>query len=420
MKRKHLRINRFIFVIACLIFAIFAFTRILARPDPYKQYKDISNQLKTVGEQQRIDEEISETELHFLHYPELGIATADQAILAYIKQLPDVEGISFLDYESYELTDGFIGVLFHYQHFNLDHQFQNESYHGMSFAKESGELLAIQDVLRRNYTDVLSKEFKKQANLDYTDDTTFGFALREQDMILTTADAHITLPYQGNEPYLRIHSKGIAKDITPFTIKRQVPIDPNKPMIALTFDDGPSPYTDQFLQVFEQYNATASFFMLGSNIEHYPDTLKRMIENGFEICNHSWSHKSIATDDKDAILAEIFDTQDTIYRMSGHEPTRMRPPYGAVNDLSYTVANGNDVNITLWNVDTEDWRNRDAAVTLERAKAGAFDGAIILFHDLYPSSLEAVKELVPYLQGQGFQLVSVSDLFKYKGDKTGL
>ncbi|MCI8541445.1 MAG: hypothetical protein HFE67_08065, partial [Erysipelotrichaceae bacterium] len=88
MKRKHLRINRFIFVIACLIFAIFAFTRILARPDPYKQYKDISTQLKTVGEQQRIDEEISETELHFLHYPELGIATADQAILAYIEQLP--------------------------------------------------------------------------------------------------------------------------------------------------------------------------------------------------------------------------------------------------------------------------------------------------------------------------------------------
>ena len=82
--------------------------------------------------------------------------------------------------------------------------------------------------------------------------------------------------------------------------------------------------------------------------------------------------------------------------------------------------NDNGMKITLWNVASEDRSNRDASVTLRRAKAGACDGAVILFHDLYPSTLEAVKQLIPYLQNEGYQLVTVSELFQYKGDLTGL
>ena len=84
------------------------------------------------------------------------------------------------------------------------------------------------------------------------------------------------------------------------------------------------------------------------------------------------------------------------------------------------MLNQNGLQVALWNVDSEDWKNRDKQITLERAKAGEFDGAVILFHDLYPTTLEAVKELVPYLQSKGYQLVTVSELFEYKGEKTGL
>lgn len=418
MKKKHLRVERLIFVIACFVFVGIALTRIMARPDPYKQYKDVSTEQKAVGELQDKEEEISETKLRFLHYPAFDREVSDQIIADMIQKLPDAEGITFLDYESYACTDRYESVLFHYRHFDMDQQLQDEYYRGMSFDKESGALLSLSDVLRRNYKDIVTEQFRKQANVSSLDKENITFALSEESIIVSDGEHRITLAYDEFQPYIKIAGKGIAPN--PLEIKRTVNVDPEKPMIAITFDDGPTPYSDEFMAVFEQYNATASFFMLGSNIAQYPDTVKHMVENGFEICNHSWDHKSIATDDKALIIKEIFDTQDAIYQLTGHEPTRIRPPYGAYNDLTYETANGNDIHITLWNVDTEDWRNRNASTTLSRAKDGAFDGAIILFHDLYPTSLEAIKEFVPYLQSQGYQLVTVSDLFKYKGEKTGL
>ena len=174
------------------------------------------------------------------------------------------------------------------------------------------------------------------------------------------------------------------------------------------------------MKVFEEHQANASFFMLGQNIQNYPDTVKHMVENGFEICNHSWDHKSIESDDRQHIRKEVFDTQDVLYELTGHEAVYVRPPYGAWNDTTKQVLNQNGLQVALWNVDSEDWKNRDKQITLERAKAGEFDGAMILFHDLYPTTLEAVKELVPYLQSKGYQLVTVSELFKYKSEKTGL
>ncbi len=418
MKKKRLRIERFVFVIICIVFIAFALTNILARPDPYKVYKEVASENKTIGEHNEQIEEISETKYHFLHYPVLEQENANTIIQEMINELPDVEGITFLDYESYEVADHYQSVLFHYQHLNAEQEVQESYDRGFTFDAKSGEQLALTDIMRRNYTDLIQDAFQKQANITLKDMENVQFFLQENDIVFTAENQTVKLPYADITEYLRIPQKGIANEV--LEIKRTVEIDPDKPMIALTFDDGPSPYTDAFMDVFEQYQATASFFVLGSNVENYPDTIKRMIENGFEICNHSWGHLNIASDDKALIVKEIFDTQDVIYRMTGHEPTRIRPPFGEHNELTNNVANGNNVRITLWNVDTEDWRNRDASVTLERAKAGAFDGAIILFHDLYPTSLEAIKQLVPYLQSQGYQLVTVSDLFRYKADKTGL
>ncbi len=418
MKKKRLRIERVIFVIACLVFVTIALTRIMAQPDPYKQYKEVSMDLKTIGEPQTIAEELSDTKLRFLHYPEFDQEKTNQIISDMIKELPDAEGITFLDYESYTCGDQYESVLFHYRLFDMNQQLQTEYYQGFTFDKEDGDLVSLNEVLRRNYNDLIKEQFQKQANITLSTTEAISFALRENEIVLSDQQHQIALSFDQFQPYIKIPGKGIAKER--LEIKREVKVDPNKPMIALTFDDGPSLYTNEFMAVFEQYNATASFFMLGSNVEQYPDTVKHMVENGFEVCNHSWDHQSIASDDKSFILKEIFDTQDSIYKLTGHEPTRIRPPYGAHNDLTYEAANGNDIHITLWNVDTLDWQNRDAHVTLSRAKEGTFDGAIILFHDLYPTSLAAIKELIPYLQAQGYQLVTVSDLFKYKGDKTGL
>jgi len=417
-RKRNIRYGRLVFAVACLLFVGFGITRILARPDPYKGLKDVGNENKTAGTKEDIIEEISDEKMRFLHYPSFDQEQADQKIAEVIKSLPDKDGITFLDYESSDVLDQYWSVTLHYQLLDMEQNLQAENYQSFTFHKDSGEEVKLEDVLRRDYVDMVKEQFKKQANITLEDLNAVTFAIKENGLELTAQNGKVTLSYADFKPYIKIPGKGIAE--VHLEIKRNVEIDPNKPMVALTFDDGPSPYTDEVMSVFEKYHATASFFMLGQNIQSYPDTVKHMVEYGFEICNHSLDHQSIASDDKAFIANEIYDTQDILYKMTGHEPTRIRPPYGEYNDLTYEVANGNGVHITLWNVDTEDWSNRDKNITLERAKAGAYDGAIILFHDLYPTSLEAVKELIPYLQAEGYQLVTVSDLFQYKGDLTGL
>lgn len=417
-KQRKVRYGRVVFLIACLIFVFIGLIRILAKPDPYQMYKEVSNESKLVGEATELFEEISEEKAKFFHYPKFENEAMNKKILAYINSLPDENGITFVDYESKEVLEQYTTVLFHYQLLDMEQKVQKEALTSYTFVNESGEIATLSDVLRRDYVDIVKEQFQKQANITLESLEEVELSIGENALDLIADNQRISLPYGDFKSYMKIPGKGIS-DVN-LEKKRTVEVDPNKPMIAITFDDGPTPFTDDFMNVFEQYNATASFFMLGKNIANYPDSVKHMYEYGFEMCNHSWDHQNISSDDTAFIKQEIFDTQDAIYQLTGHEPTRIRPPYGAYNATSAQIANDNGMAITLWNVDTEDWSNRDKAISLERAKAGAWDGAIILFHDLYPSSLDTIKELIPYLQEQGYQLVTVSDLFKYKGDKTGL
>ena len=162
MKKKRLRIERVIFVIACLVFVTIALTRIMAQPDPYKQYKEVSMDLKTIGEPQTIAEELSDTKLRFLHYPEFDQEKTNQIISDMIKELPDAEGITFLDYESYTCGDQYESVLFHYRLFDMNQQLQTEYYQGFTFDKEDGDLVSLNEVLRRNYNDLIKEQFQKQ------------------------------------------------------------------------------------------------------------------------------------------------------------------------------------------------------------------------------------------------------------------
>lgn len=409
---------RYCFFIIFLLFVIGAVSFWLwRRNDPYQRYKDVDRENKQVGELQSVVAE-SEERKSFLHYPKMNQPDVDAYIKQWIQDLPKENGITFMDYESSEVFDTYWNISFHVQHLDENQTLIQTQDYDYTFHKDSGKLLSIFDVLRRDYGDMLKDQFQKQADFTLTDVSTVRFTIKKDALICYAEKAQIDLPYDRFVKYMNIQGKGIAETIT--KIKRKLTVDPNKKMIALTFDDGPSQYTEDFLNLFESYQANASFFMIGKNIAKYPDTVKHMVEGGFEVCNHSWDHQSIASKDRTLIKREVFDTQDEIYRITGKEPTRIRPPYGAWNDLTQKTMSDNGMSITLWNVDSEDWRNRDASTTLCRAKAGVRDGAIILFHDLYPSTLEALKQLIPYLKKEGYQLVTVSELFQYKGDLTGL
>lgn len=191
--------------------------------------------------------------------------------------------------------------------------------------------------------------------------------------------------------------------------------DPDKdaPVIAMTFDDGPfTKVTNRIVDVLLEYDAGATFFVVGSRIDMYSDTLKRVFESGFEVASHTWSHKNLNKLSQEEILKEINDTQEKLNTYVPVGKVLLRPPYGNANEQVRAIAGTSLIN---WTLDSEDWKSKDADKVIERVLSTVKDGDIILMHDLYESTAEAVEYLVPELVERGYRIVSVSELFRLKG-----
>lgn len=188
-------------------------------------------------------------------------------------------------------------------------------------------------------------------------------------------------------------------------------------MVALTFDDGPNPIaTNAILDTLEQYDAKATFFDLGHLVEKYPDVVKREAALGCEVGSHSYDHKNFSKLTAAQIAADVEKTAAAFQKALGQNPALFRPPYGACND---TVKKQIPMALCLWSVDTLDWKSKDAKAVVKAVKsAGDLDGKVILLHGIYGSTAEATAELVPYLQGQGYELVTVSQLLAEKYGET--
>ena len=193
--------------------------------------------------------------------------------------------------------------------------------------------------------------------------------------------------------------------------KEENKIDPNRPVIALTFDDGPGDRTGELLDQLEKYDAKATFFMLGQKVSSYPDEIKKMKEIGCELGNHSYDHPNLAKLGADGVKKQIGDTNSKIQAIVGEGASVMRPPYGAI---SATLKANAGMPLILWNIDTLDWKTRNAKATVDMVMENAKDGDIILMHDIHTESVDAAIELIPKLLEKGYQLVTVSELAAYK------
>lgn len=193
-------------------------------------------------------------------------------------------------------------------------------------------------------------------------------------------------------------------------------VDPNKPMVALTFDDGPGPKTMELLGYLEEHNARATFFMLGQNVPRYEDAVKKMAEIGCELGNHTYNHKDLAKLSVDEIKKQIQDTNQAVKKATGQNTTVMRPPYGSINDKVEANAG---LPMILWSIDTLDWKTRDAKKTINNVMENVQDGDVILMHDIHAETIEAAKELIPKLQEKGYQLVTVSEMAQARGITLG-
>lgn len=189
-------------------------------------------------------------------------------------------------------------------------------------------------------------------------------------------------------------------------------VDGNKKMVALTFDDGPSPYTPLVLNTLEKYNAVATFFVVGNRCSAYSSYLKREYALGCEIGTHTYDHAWLNQLSADGVKEEIKKGSDAIVREIGVAPTLMRPPGGCVND---TVRQNVGLPMIMWSVDTRDWETRNTPTTITRVVDGAYDGAIILIHDLHQSTAIASQTFIPKLIENGYQLVTVSEMAELRG-----
>ena len=188
-------------------------------------------------------------------------------------------------------------------------------------------------------------------------------------------------------------------------------IDTKKPMVAITFDDGPGAYTAQVLDILDKYNVPATFYVQGKSVSRYANVVKRAVDMGCEIGNHTWSHVRLSASSSGTISQQINSTNTAGYNASGVYPKTYRPPYGAYDSA---VLNSIAMPAIMWSVDTLDWKTRDPVQTLASVQRDTTDGAIILMHDIHAPTLEAVEPVVRHLLMQGYQLVTVSDLIKYR------
>lgn len=392
---------------------------------------------------------MEDTYLKSVQYPQTSIAEIDDKVKQVVQTYEDnfmmqVEAAASqqvpefnITYESYVKDDRYVSILLLIYEKIEDTQTYCET---MVFDNKDKKWMTLEDVVSMD-SDVLSylsreaiSYFKERYPGECSNDAFrthtsaaiqnfTNFILRKDGIVfyydnntIFDHDTTYSISYDELKPYTAIRNEA-SKAYVPYDDILNEPtkhIDPDKPMVALTFDDGPSKrYTRSILDALKEYNASATFFVLGSNAERAPDLLQRMVMEGNEIGNHTYSHKQLTTLSKEHIEEEIIATQESIYGITHTYPKLIRPPYGSKNDNVLECANGK--RIVTWTLDTRDWQHKDSNTIVRNVCDTVKNGDIILMHDLYASSAQAAVILIPRLQEMGYQLVTVSELYTYYG-----
>jgi peptidoglycan/xylan/chitin deacetylase (PgdA/CDA1 family) len=183
-----------------------------------------------------------------------------------------------------------------------------------------------------------------------------------------------------------------------------------KRCVALTFDDGPGPYTSALIHTLLGAGAPATFFMIGEHVDTFPGLAHQVGAAGFEIGNHSYSHPDLTRLSSAEVDAQLARTNQAILRATDHRPTLLRPPYGARDRRVDRIAARSGLGEVLWDVDTLDWKHHNAKAVRRAVRRDVRRGSIVLLHDIQPTTVQAVPKLIAQLRRQRYTLVTVSEL----------
>lgn len=193
----------------------------------------------------------------------------------------------------------------------------------------------------------------------------------------------------------------------------------DEPWVALTFDDGPSPNTTpQLLDMLKERGVRATFFVLGQRAAQHPELLRRIVEEGHELANHSWNHPQLPKLSLEAAEKQITDTDQAIFDATGQKTVYMRPPYGAMKaSLQDHLNKKFGISFIYWTIDPMDWKFRDPKVVHERIMSQVSPGAIVLAHDIHASTVAAMPQVLDDLIAKGYRFGTLSQMVAM--DRTG-
>ncbi len=284
-------------------------------------------------------------------------------------------------------------------------------------------------IVKERLQTIVAEKFPEEAESDFVSyETAYkaedyeAFYLTEDKLVFyfdehtLSENPHMPFVYEAElseaEPFFYYHLDGTMNGIA---IRE---LDPEKPMIAITYDDGPAYKYDsdrKLMDLYEKYDGRATFFFLGDRIKgSFKKVTKEAYNRGHEVASHTYSHIDMSLAKPEEAWPEFNRTNLVIAEATGHAPDYVRLPGGSSNKY---LRENLPLPIIGWSLDTIDWRDRDKDIIFERMKEKARDGAIVLIHSIHLSSYEASELFVPWLHEQGYQLVTLSELFYYKGIK---
>lgn len=277
------------------------------------------------------------------------------------------------------------------------------------YSKNMDRIIDASMILRNNWKNILRLRYPDSG---ITDLPTDNFEMQKDQIIFRGKKdgqpVEVKMPYEKFKKVWKSDTGIPCLYDGEFFRPKLRPVDPNRKMIALTFDDGPLNENHRKIrELFDQYEGYASFFMVGTAIEENPQMVIDTYKKGHQLASHSMTHPQMTLLSEAQQAEQILDTDDLIFKLTGCDVTAFRPPYGMYNATTEAVTNAT---IALWTVDSLDWQSRDKNKILEAVRPHIADRAVVLFHDLYEPTYEAVKVLVPELVAEGYQLVRFDQL----------
>lgn len=346
-----------------------------------------------------------------VNYPQVQDANIDNFVVLKITKLMDSIEKNFqleqvnITYQYY-MDSRFITFVFdiNIQSKNGDNRLYYRSY---NFDYENNFLLFIPDNdLQSLYLDKINKNIPdKIIQYSFYDVLALNYIIQNDKVLFIIPE----LSGKGNYYLLEFDNVNyVANDISNKNNNQKTK------KVALTFDDGPSVTTPNLIALLQKYQIKATFFVLGNQVEIYPNYLQLLHNNNFEIGNHSYSHNDFSKMTKEEIEFEVKKTQELIYKYIGIYPKIFRFPYGAFRNEALAYIK---MPVILWNIDSNDWRIPGRSIILDNIFSNLVDESIILFHDNTFLDIELIDEVIYRLLQEKYEFVSIYEFFNFKDEE---